>query len=143
MEVDHLERNRLVAEDEVEIDELLRRNGDRGRSQWCPSSENAKLEGVFGRSPKLNPIEAVGELWYALKMELKGELGQESRVSASSSSRRSKSSMSICINSSTSQGMEERGGGRLETGVDGMVVVVVRQGDETARTLLRGDGGQT
>lgn len=32
VEVDHLERSRLVAEDEVEIDELLRRSGDRGRS---------------------------------------------------------------------------------------------------------------
>jgi hypothetical protein len=28
VEVDHLERNRLVAEDAVETDELLRRNGD-------------------------------------------------------------------------------------------------------------------
>lgn len=28
VEVDHFERNRLVAEEAVEIDELLRRNGD-------------------------------------------------------------------------------------------------------------------
>jgi len=28
VDVDHLERNRLVAEDAVEIEELLRRNGD-------------------------------------------------------------------------------------------------------------------
>ena len=32
VEVDHLERKRLVAEDEDETDETLRRNGDRGRS---------------------------------------------------------------------------------------------------------------
>jgi len=32
VEVDHFDRNRLVAEDEVEIVELLRRNGDRGIS---------------------------------------------------------------------------------------------------------------
>ena len=37
--------------------------------------------------------------------------------------------------------MEERGGGRLEIGVGGMVVVE-RQGDETAKTLARGDAGE-
>ena len=37
--------------------------------------------------------------------------------------------------------MEERGGGRLEIGVGG-IVVVERQGEETAKTLLRGDAGQ-
>ena len=38
--------------------------------------------------------------------------------------------------------MEERGGGRVEIGVGG-IVVVERQGDETAKTLARGDAGDT
>ena len=37
--------------------------------------------------------------------------------------------------------MEERGGGRLEIGAGGMAVVE-REGDETAKTLLRGEAGQ-
>lgn len=85
-------------------------------------------------------METTGEYWYALKIELKGESRYESRASARSSSRRSKSSISICINSSKSQGIDERGGGRLEIGVGG-IVVVERQGDETAKTSLRGDAG--
>jgi hypothetical protein len=47
--------------------------------------------------------------------------------------------MSICISSSTSQGIEERGGGRFESGM----VLVDGQGDETANTLFRGEAGQT
>jgi len=31
------------------------------------------LEGVVGRSSIQNPMEALGGLWYALKMELKGD----------------------------------------------------------------------
>lgn len=50
--------------------------------------------------------------------------------------------MSICISSSTSQGIDERGGGRLEIGVGG-IVVVEGQGDETTKTLLKGEAGQT
>lgn len=50
--------------------------------------------------------------------------------------------MSICMSSSTSHGIEERGGGRLEIGEGGMVVVE-REGDETTKTLLRGDAGET
>lgn len=73
VEVDHLERNRLVAEDAVEIVELLRRNWDWGRS-W-QSSEKAKLEGVIGRSSTLSPRKAAGEYWYASKIESRGELG--------------------------------------------------------------------
>ena len=48
--------------------------------------------------------------------------------------------MSICMSSSTSQGIEERGGGRLEMGVGG--TTVGRGGDETAKTLSRGEEGK-
>lgn len=72
-------------------------------------------------------------------MEPKGESGSGS--STLSSSRKSNSSMSICINSSTSEGMEDRGGGRLEIGVNGMAVVE-REGDEMSKTLPKGEAGQ-
>lgn len=65
-------------------------------------------------SPISKPIQELNELRYS---ESNGDSGH---ASFRSSSRRSKSCMSICMSSSISQGMDDLGGGRIEVEVRGV-----------------------